>query len=162
MSLLNFYNIYLLKQPSLVDIYVRGFNATARNIKRVQGMLTEGKVQCSWPPYKVNCFIKKVNKILSINMNWSKVVSARRSTVLSVPFSKSSLVIMPFQVQPIFPFRRSNKNESKLWDWLHKCLLLTYKPVVANFFYDVDFTLTLCLYLSKTYLCPKKIDSCSK
>jgi hypothetical protein len=34
---------------------------------------------------KVTCFIKEINKIFNIKSNRSKLVSERRSTVLSLP-----------------------------------------------------------------------------
>jgi len=40
---------------------------------------------------KVACFCKKENNIFNIKMSWSKLVSTRRSTVLSLPLSKTSL-----------------------------------------------------------------------
>ncbi len=42
---------------------------------------------------KVPCLVKREN-IFDIKRNWSKLVSARRSTVLSLPFSKTSLLMV--------------------------------------------------------------------
>jgi hypothetical protein len=48
------------------------------------------KAQYNWPPRWGTLFHKKGNKIFSIKSSWSKLVFIRRSTVLSLPFSKTS------------------------------------------------------------------------
>jgi hypothetical protein len=40
---------------------------------------------------KVACFLKEVSHIFNIKSSWFKLVSSRRSTVLSLPFIKGSL-----------------------------------------------------------------------
>ncbi len=49
-----------------------------------QGILTKGKAQYSWPPNWGSLFCKKVNNSLNITKSWSKRVSTRRLTVLSL------------------------------------------------------------------------------
>ncbi len=54
-----------------------------------------GRLNTIDPLIKVSCFVKKVNDIFNIKSSWCKLVSTRRSTVLSLlPFSKTSLVTL--------------------------------------------------------------------
>jgi hypothetical protein len=44
----------------------------------------KGKAQCSWP-HQGSLFCKRVNNVCNVKSSWSKLVSLRRSTVLSLP-----------------------------------------------------------------------------
>ncbi len=81
------------------------FSASAGPLKRKwgggdgklqQGIPTEGEGRLSTIDLliKVSCFVKKVNNIFNTKRCLSKLVSTRRSTVLNLPFNKTSVVVV--------------------------------------------------------------------
>jgi hypothetical protein len=86
-----------------------------------QGILTEGR-RLSAVDLLINiaCFVKEVNNIFNTKRGRSKLVSTMRLTVLSLPFSKTSLVV-------VFTLRRkiaTTKSMSTKWLLLKDTQLL--------------------------------------
>ncbi len=109
---------------------------------------------------KVACFVKGVSHIFNIKSSWFKLVCSRRSTVLSLPFSKGSL---PYAIKSFTTVhgqtlagRTKHGPSFQLYKWLHVWPALTgykkYWPFDYPAMLKIDFRYSLLwniLYLNQ-------------